>query len=138
GPGSKTVFLKSRAKGTERADKASPDRGAEKFFGEMPTWENHETPTKVDVVIIPSIDGNYETSTVEMTSFERQFQAFHSVQNYFLLNELLAPGIPMPVVDTEGLRENRAEFVRQFCERPFYLIRAATPQLVLDETDAIL
>jgi hypothetical protein len=136
--GSKTVFLKSRAKGTERADKASPDRGAEKFFGEMPTWENYEAPSNVDVVVVPSIDGNYETSTVEMIPFERQFQTFHSVQNYFLLNELLAPGIAMPVVDTGALRERRAEFVRRFCERPFFLIRAATPQLLMDETDAIL
>jgi hypothetical protein len=136
--GSKTVFLKSRAKGTERADKASPDRGAEKFFGEMPTWEDYESPTDVDVVIVPSIDGNYETSTVEMIPFEKQFQTLHSVQNYFLLNELLAPGIPMPIVDTEDLRRKRAEFVRRFCVRPFFLIRAATPQLLLDETDAVL
>jgi hypothetical protein len=136
--GSKTVFLKSRAKGTERADKASPDRGAEKFFGEMPTWENHDSPTNIDLVIVPSIDGNYETSTIEMIPFERQFQTFHSVQNYFLLNELLAPGIPMPLVDTMELRRKRAGFVRRFSERPFYMIRAATPQLLLDETDAIL
>ncbi|MGB8360536.1 MAG: hypothetical protein WCE80_03985 [Acidimicrobiia bacterium] len=136
--GSKTVFLKSRAKGTERADKASPDRGAEKFFGEMPTWDDYEGSTNVDVVVVPSIDGNFETSTVEMIPFEKQYQAFHSMQNYFLLNELLAPGLPIPVVDTGELRQRRADFARRFCERPFFLIRAATPQLLLDETDGIL
>ena len=36
-----------------------------------------------------------------MIPFEREFQTFHSVQNYFLLNELLAPGIPMPLVDRD-------------------------------------
>ena len=30
--------------------------------------------------------------TAEMIPFERQFQTLHSLQNYFLLNELLAPG----------------------------------------------
>ena len=31
--GSKSPFLKKRTEGTERADKAAPDRGVEKFFG---------------------------------------------------------------------------------------------------------
>lgn len=136
--GSKTVFLKSRAEGTERADKASPNRGAEKFFGEMPTWEDYDEPSKVDVVIVPAIDGNYDTITVEMIPFERQYQTLHSLQNYFLLNELLAPGIPMPIVDTESLRLKRAAYAQRFSERPFYFIRAATPQALVDETDTIL
>ena len=46
-----------------------------------------------------------------MIPFERQFQTFHSLQNYFLLNELLAPGFPMPLVDTDALREARGDFV---------------------------
>jgi hypothetical protein len=29
-------------------------------------------------------------------------------------------------------------FVDRFCERPFYFIRAATPQVLLDEVDRIL
>jgi hypothetical protein len=37
--GSKHPFLKKRNVGTERADKAAPERGVEKFFGGMPTWE---------------------------------------------------------------------------------------------------
>ena len=39
--GSKAPFLKKRTEGTERADKAAPERGVEKFFGAMPTWEIH-------------------------------------------------------------------------------------------------
>jgi hypothetical protein len=136
--GSKEPFLKKRAVGTERADKAAPERGVQRFFGEMPTWERHDQPTQVDVVIVPAIDGNFEPSTVEMIPFERQFQTFHSVQNYFLTNELLAPGFPMPLVDTDDLRIARADFVRRFSERPYYFVRAATPQVLLDEVDRVV
>ncbi len=136
--GSREPFIKKRTEGTERADKAAPDRGVEKFFGSMPTWEIHEEPSDIDVVIVPAIDGNFDASTAELNPFERQYQAFHSVQNYFLLNELLAPGFAMPLVDTEPLRAARVEFVRRFAERPCFLIRAATPQVLLDEVDRVL
>ena len=136
--GSKTVFIKSRAKGTERADKAAPTRGVEKFFGEMPTWEDYDEPSNVDVIIVPAIDGNFDPTTTHMGPFESQFQTLHSLQNYFLLNELLAPGWPMPIVDTEALRHERAAFVERFCSRPFYMIRAATPQVLMDEVDGVL
>jgi hypothetical protein len=136
--GSKSPFLKKRTEGTERADKAAPERGVEKFFDAMPTWEIHAEPSNVDVVIVPAIDGNFDPSTVEMIPFERQFQTFHSVQNYFLTNELLAPGHPMPLVDTDALRSARAEFVGRFAERPYFFVRAATPQVLLDEVDRVL
>jgi hypothetical protein len=136
--GSKEPFIKKRTEGTERADKAAPDRGVEKFFGVMPSWEVHTEPSDVDVVVVPAIDGNYDASCVEMIPFERQFQTFHSVQNYFLLNELLAPGSPMPLVDTDALREARGDFVRRFAERPYFFVRAATPQVLLDEVDKVL
>jgi hypothetical protein len=136
--GSRQPFLKKRTEGTERADKAAPEAGVDKFFGSMPTWEIHEAPTNVDVVIVPAIDGNFQPSCAEMIPFERQFQTFHSLQNYFLLNELLAPGIPMPLVDTDALREARADFVRRFAERPYFFVRAATPQVLLDEVDRVL
>ncbi len=136
--GSKHPFLKKRNVGTERADKAAPDRAVEKFFGEMPTWELHTTPDPVDVVIVPAIDGNFDASTVEMIPFERQFQTFHSLQNYFLLNELLAPGFPMPMVDTGERRAARAAFVDRFSERPYHFVRAATPQVLLDEVERVL
>ena len=136
--GSKDVFIKKRAEGTERADKAAPNRGVEKFFGDMPTWEALEQPTNVDVVVVPAIDGNFDPSLVEMIPFERQFQTFHSLQNYFLLNELLAPDWPMPLIDTEPLRHARAAFVARFCERPFYFVRAAHPLVLMDEVDRVL
>ncbi|HLO34885.1 MAG TPA: hypothetical protein VK194_02330, partial [Candidatus Deferrimicrobium sp.] len=136
--GSKSPFLKKRTEGTERADKAAPERGAEKFFGTMPTWELYTEPSNVDVVVVPAIDGNFEPSMAEMIPFERQFQTLHSLQNYFLLNELLAPGFPMPIVDTEALRRARAGFVERFTNRPYFFVRAATPQVLLDEVDRVL
>jgi hypothetical protein len=136
--GSKEPFIKKRTEGTERADKAVPEAGVKKFFGAMPAWELYQEPSNVDMVVVPAIDGNFEPSCAEMIPFERQFQTFHSVQNYFLTNELLAPGVAMPVVDTDGLRAARADFVRRFAERPYYFVRAATPQVLLDEVDRVL
>ena len=136
--GSREPFLKKRTEGTERADKAAPDRGVEKFFGSMPSWEIHIEPSNVDVVIVPAIDGNFDASCNEMIPFERQFQTFHSLQNYFLTNELLAPGIAMPIVDTDALRVARVDFVRRFAGRPYFFVRAATPQVLLDEVDRVL
>ena len=136
--GSKEPFLKKRTEGTERADKAAPDRAVAKFFGSLPTWEVYTEPSTVDVVVVPAIDGNFDPSCADMIPFERQFQTFHSLQNYFLLNELLAPGFPMPMVDTDPLREARADFVRRFAERPYFFVRAATPQVLLDEVDRVL
>jgi hypothetical protein len=136
--GSKDVFLKKRAKGTERADKAAPNKGVEKFFGAMPTWDVYDEPSNVDVVIVPAIDGNFDPSLVEMIPFEAQFQSLHSLQNYFLLNELLAPGFPMPMVDTESLRQARATFLADYCTRPHYFVRAANPQVLMDEVDKVL
>jgi hypothetical protein len=136
--GSKHPFLKKRNVGTERADKAAPDRAVEKFFGEMPTWELYTNPDPVDVVIVPAIDGNFDPSCVDMIPSERQFQTFHSLQNYLLLNELLAPGLPMPMVDTDERRAARADFVARFTERPYFFVRAATPQVLLDQVDRVL
>ena len=136
--GSKAPFLKKRDAGTERADKAAPEAGVDKFFGGMPTWEIHADPTPVDLVVLPAIDGNFAPSLAEMIPFERQFQTLHSLQNYFLLNELLAPGQPMPMVDTEPLRKARAGFVERFADRPYYFVRAATPQVLLDEVERVI
>ena len=136
--GSKEPLLKKRTEGTERADKAAPEAGFQKFFGGMPTWDIHAEPTNVDIVIVPSIDGNFEPSCAEMIPFEKQFQTFHSVQSYFLTNELLAPGLAMPLVDTDDLRAARAAFVDRFAERPYFFARAATPQVLLDQVDQVL
>jgi hypothetical protein len=136
--GSKDVYLKKRAVGTERADKAAPEAGVAKFFGGLPTWAEYDQPSNVDVVVVPAIDGNFEPGLVEMIPFERQFQTLHSLQNYFLLNELLAPGWPMPLVDTDERRYARAAFVERFCARPYYFVRAANPQVLLDEVEKVL
>jgi hypothetical protein len=136
--GSKEPFLKKRTEGTERADKASPDRGVAKFFGRIPSWRIFDEPSTVDVVVVPAIDGNFDPSVTEMIPFERQFQTLHSLQNYLLLNELLAVGQPMPIVDSDPLRKARAAFVARFAERPYFFLRAATPQVLLDQVDELL
>jgi hypothetical protein len=137
--GSKSVFLREkRAKGTERADKAAPTQGVSKFWGDMPTWEEYPDVSEIDVVVLPAIDGNFDPSTKQLGEFESQFQALHSLQNYFLTNELLAPGFPMPLTDTEALRRDRARFVQKFGDRPFFFVRAATPQVLMDEVDKVL
>ena len=136
--GSREPFIRKRTEGTERADKAAPEAGVAKFFGSMPGWELYAEPSLVDLVVVPAIDGNYAPSCAPMIPFERQFQTFHSVQNYLLLNELLAPGWVMPIVDRTALREARAGFVARFSERPFFFVRAATPQVLLDEVDRVL
>ena len=136
--GSKSVFLKKRTEGTQRSDKAAPEAGVAKFFGDMPTWEQFDALAPIDVVIVPAIDGNFATSVVEMGPWEKQFQTLHSLQNYLLLNELLAPGLPIPIVDTDSRRRRRAAFVASFCERPYYFVRAANPQLLMDEVDRVL
>jgi hypothetical protein len=137
--GSKSVFLREkRAKGTERADKAAPTQGVNKFWGDMPTWDEYPDVNEIDVVVLPAIDGNFDPSTKKLGDFESQFQALHSLQNYFLTNELLAPGFPMPLTDTEALRKARAQFCLKFGDRPFYFVRAATPQVLMDEVDKVL
>ena len=104
----------------------------------MPGWQILAEPTPVDIVVVPAIDGNFAPALAEMIPFEREFQTLHSLQNYLLLNELLAPGIPMPLVDTDDLRRARAAFVHRFCDRPYYFVRAATPQVLLDEVDRVV
>jgi hypothetical protein len=136
--GSVDVFLRKRTEGTERSDKAAPNRGVEKFWGEMPSWGLYEGQPGIDLVIVPAIDGNFDPATNQLIPFEAQFQFLHSLQNYLLTNELLAPGHVMPLVDDDERRRRRAAFVGRFCERPFFFIRAASPQVLLDEVEKVL
>ncbi|HYM82553.1 MAG TPA: hypothetical protein VEY67_00170 [Candidatus Dormibacteraeota bacterium] len=137
--GSVEPFLVKRTEGTERSDKAAPNRGVEKFWGRMPTWRLYEgPPPEIDLVIVPAIDGNFDPATNRLIPFEAQFQFLHSLQNYFLTNELLAPGHVIPLLDDDARRARRAEFVARFCERPFFFIRAATPQVLMDEVERVL
>ena len=137
--GSVDTFLRKRTEGTERADKAAPNRAVEKFWGELPAWTRWEgEPPAIDLVVVPAIDGNFDQATTRLIPFEAQFQFLHSLQNYLLTNELLAPGHVMPLLDTDALRRERARFVARFCERPFVLVRAANPQVLLDAVEQVL
>jgi hypothetical protein len=73
-----------------------------------------------------------------MIPFEKEYQTYHSLMNYFGLHQLLAPGLPMPVIDTDDLRFKRADFCRRFTRRPYYIIRGRDPQVVLDEVERLL
>jgi hypothetical protein len=138
--GSKSVYLRTRAKGTERADLPSQDQGVAKFFDKEPEFINFEDPAPVDLVIMPGIDGHFDTKVVEMNRFEREYQTYHSVMNYFGLNQLLAPGgIVMPIVDTDELRQKRGDFVSRFAaDKPYFMARAKTPQLLFDEVEKLM
>ncbi len=136
--GSKSVFLRTRTKGTERADKPNQDQGVAKFFDETPEFITYDEPCDLDLVILPAIDGNYGTQVAELNQFEKEFQTMHSVIDYLGLHVMLAPGIPMPILDTDELRFKRADFVHRFAVRPYYFIRAANPQLMMDEVEKLL
>lgn len=136
--GSKSVFLRVRAKGTERSDLPNQDEGVAKFFDQTPGFINYEEPSNVDLVILPAIDGHFDTRVVKMIPFEREYQTYHSLMNYFGSNQLLAQSLAMPIIDTDELRLKRADFCRRFCQRPYYLVWAKTPQLVWDEVERLL
>ncbi len=138
--GSKDVYLRMRAKGTERADLPSQDQGVAKFFDKEPEFVNFEDPAPIDLVIMPGIDGHFDTKVVEMNRFEREYQTYHSVMNYFGLNQLLAPGgLVMPIVDTDELRQKRGNFVSRFVEnKPYFMIRAKTPQILFEEAEKLM
>ena len=136
--GSKSVYLRERAKGTERADKMNQDQGVAKFFDREPEFVNYNQVCDIDLVILPAIDGNFDPKTVEMIPFERNFQTYHSLTDYLGLKELLAPGIPMPLFDNDGRRTARAAFCKKFCERPFYHIRGKNPQVLFDQLEDVL
>jgi hypothetical protein len=138
--GSQSVFLRMRAKGTERSDLPSQDEGVGKFFDETPEFVPFEEAAPVDLVVVPGIDGHFDTKVSPMIQFEREYQTFHSLMNYFGLNQLLSrDGIVMPIVDTDVLRARRGEFCSRFAAgRPYYVIRARTPQILFDEVEELI
>ena len=137
--GSRDVFLVKRARGTERADKPSQNQGVAKLFGGvLPDLDVFYTgPARIDRVILPDIDGHFDTSVTALDEFEKAYQTFHCLINYMGLNTLLAPGLPMPILDTDESRARRAAFVQQFIQKPYHLIRARTPQLLMDEVEKL-
>jgi hypothetical protein len=137
--GSKTIFLRKRAKGTERSDLADQDEGVAKLFGKAPEMTFFEGEANVDLIVMPAIDGHFSTQTTKMGLFEAEYHSYHSMMNYMGLNHLVSPGLVMPIIDTDECRRARAEFCHRWAEpRPFYMVRAATPQIVFDEVERIL
>ena len=137
--GSHDTFLYKRARGTERSDKPSQDVGTSKFFEKLPSLDVfYSDPTEIDIVILPDIDGHFDTAVKSLDEFERAYQTFFCLTSYFGLETLLAPGLPMPILDAATLRARRATFIQAFIQRPFYLIRASTPQIVLDEIERLI
>ncbi|MDC7245533.1 MAG: hypothetical protein PQJ47_06435 [Sphaerochaetaceae bacterium] len=139
--GSKNVYIKSRAKGTERSDLPDQDEGVSKFFEKEPEYEAYNEPIKIDLIIQPSIDGHFDTKVLPMGQFEKAYQGYHSMMNFMGLNQLLSgeEGLAMPIIDNDFLRQKRAAFLADLVrDIPCYLIRSKTPQILFDEVDKIL
>ncbi|MDR0491643.1 MAG: hypothetical protein LBH28_10420 [Oscillospiraceae bacterium] len=139
--GSKNLYIRKRAKGTERSDLPDQDEGVAKFFDKEPEMKMSYDPAQIDLAIMPGIDGHFDTQVTPMNQFEASYQSYHSLMNFFGLNQLLCGknGLAMPIVDTDERRQARARFCAKFAAgRPYYMIRAKTPQIVFDEIDKIL
>ncbi len=133
--GSKSVFLRNRAKGTERVDKPDQDEGVDKFFNKRPEFEIYDQECSIDMVVLPDIDGNFSPQFAEMAQFEKEYQTFHCICDYLGMHLLLASGLPMPLFDSEKLRKNRVDFIKDFSQRNYYFIRGKDPQIIMDKID---
>lgn len=139
--GSKNIYVRKRAKGTERSDLADQDEGVKMFFGDEPEMPMCYEPKQMDLAIMPCIDGWFKTDVKPMGQFEASYQSYHSMMNFFGLNQLLCGkfGLAMPIVDTDERRQDRAAFCARYAAgRPYYMVRAKTPQLVFDEIDKLM
>jgi len=139
--GSTNVYIRKRAKGTERSDLPSQDEGVLKFWDKEPEMNYVDGPLKIDIAVMPGIDGHFDTQVVSMEIFEKCYQSFHSLMNFFGMNQLLSAegGLVMPIIDTNERREKRGTFCRNFCDQiPFYMIRAKSPQILFDEIEKLV
>ena len=139
--GSKNIYVRKRAKGTERSDLADQDEGVKMFFGDEPEMPMCYDPTNMDLSIMPCIDGWFKTEVKPMGQFEAAYQSYHSMMNFFGLNQLLCGkyGLVMPIVDTDERRQDRGAFCAKYAAgRPYFMIRAKSPQLVFDEIDKLM
>lgn len=139
--GSKNIYVRKRAKGTERSDLADQDEGVKMFFGDEPEMPMCYEPKQMDLAVMPCIDGWFKTDVKKMGQFEASYQSYHSMMNFFGLNQLLCGkfGLAMPIVDTDERRQDRAAFCAKYAAgRPYYMIRAKSPQLVFDEIDKLM
>mgnify|MGYP000020292848 CR=1 FL=1 len=134
--GSQKVYLRKRAKGTERIDKPNQDEGVAKFFEKDPEYELYKGEANIDIVVMPDMDGNYATVSGLMADYEKEYQTFHCLCDYLGMHILLSSGFPMPLFDTPELRAKRAKFIAHFAkQRPYVYVRAATPQILIDELE---
>lgn len=139
--GSKNVYIKRRAKGTERSDLPDQDEGVAKFFSKEPVYDSYNDPIRISLIIQPSIDGHFDTKVLPMGQFEKAYQGYHSMMNFMGMNQLLSgeDGLVMPIIDDDPLRQKRGAFLASLVrDMPCYLVRAKTPQIIFDEVDKIL
>lgn len=139
--GSTNVYIRKRAKGTERSDLPNQDEGVLKFWDKEPEMTYASGPLKIDLAVMPGIDGHFDTQVTPMGNFEKCYQSFHSLMNFFGLNQLLCgeTGLVMPILDTDERRQKRGKFLKNFCEPiPYYMIRAKSPQILFDEIEKLL
>lgn len=139
--GSKHISITKRAKGTERSDVPDQDMGVKIFFGGYPDMPHYNDQCKVDLAIVPAIDGHFITQVKPLGTFEAAYQTFHSLMNFFGMSQLLEAtvGLAMPIVDTPERRAKRALFTKKFVQDiPYYLIRSKSPQVLFDEIDKII
>ena len=128
--GSKNIYVRKRAKGTERSDLADQDEGVKMFFGDEPEMPMCYEPTNMDLAIMPCIDGWFKTEVKPMGQFEAAYQSYHSMMNFFGLNQLLCGkhGLVMPIVDTDERRQDRGAFCAKYAAgRPSPDHRTAVP-----------
>ena len=93
------------------------------------------------LVYDPCIDGWFKTEVKQMGQFEAAYQSYHSMMNFFGMNQLLSggDGLVMPIIDEEDRRQARGAFCAKYAAgRPYFMVRAKTPQLVLDEIDKLM
>lgn len=139
--GSKNTYIRKRAKGTERSDLPDQDQGVAKFFNKEPEMVLSYEPAHIDLAIMPCIDGHFDTQISKMNQFEASYQSYHSLMNFFGLNQLLCgeTGLAMPIVDTDERRQARAKFCARFASSaPYYMMRAKSPQIIFDEIDKLI
>ncbi len=138
--GTSDVFLNVRLEGTERSDKP-PQEGWKIFFDSLPEFKRVEGKIgDVDLVVLPSIDGHFDTVVAKLGQFEKEYQTFSCLSlSYFLSHELISSKIPTPIIEDWDLRLKRASFTSSFVlKRPYFLVRAKNPQIILDEVDNII
>jgi len=138
--GSRDVFITKRVKGTERSDLPPATHGVWKFFDELPEWKWVEEFGKLNLIIIPDIDGNFDTFVTKLDTYEKMYQTFICLtETYFMAHYMLSSKRPFPLIDYQELRERRLKFVKKVAdELDIYLIRAKNPQIIMDEIEKII